>query len=109
VVPLGSATYVVAVNEAKEYAGIVNVAEAHAAELAQSGFVRDILHHSESTLLPTMTVKEAMTAFESAESDALAVIQSPENRRVVGLLTESEALRRYSEGLELRRRELIGY
>jgi CIC family chloride channel protein len=38
----------------------------------------------------------------------LAVIQSRESRHVVGLLSEAHALRRYSEELELRRRELIG-
>jgi chloride channel protein, CIC family len=36
------------------------------------------------------------------------VIQSPDKPDVIGLLTESYALRRYSEQLELRRRELIG-
>jgi len=36
------------------------------------------------------------------------VIQSSENRHVVGLLTEAYALRRYSEELDRRRRELLG-
>ncbi len=108
VFPLGSTTHVVAVNEGKDYAGIVNVAEAHAVELDQSTSVRDILHYPQTTLLPAMTVKEAIATFESSEAEALAVIQSPEKPRVIGLLTESHALRRYSEGLELRRRELIG-
>ena len=105
---LGSVSHVVAVNEAKDYAGIVNVAEAHAAELEQSTFIRDIVHHPDTALLPTMTIKEALTIFESSEAEALAVVQSSEKRRVIGLLTESYALRRYSEGLELRRQELIG-
>jgi hypothetical protein len=38
----------------------------------------------------------------------LAVVDSTENRRVIGLLTEQYALRRYSEELERRRRELSG-
>jgi chloride channel protein, CIC family len=108
VFPLGSTTHVVAVNEEKGYAGIVSVAEAHAIELDESTVIRDILHYPDIALLPTMTVKEAVTIFESPEAEALAVIQSSEKRRVIGLLTESYALRRYSEGLELRRRELIG-
>jgi CIC family chloride channel protein len=108
VFPLGSATHVVAVDEAKDYAGIVNVAEAHAVELDRSAFVRDILHHQRVMLLPSMTVKEAIAIFESCEAEALAVIQAPEKPRVIGLLSESYALRRYSEGLELRRRELVG-
>ena len=108
VFPLGSTSHVVAVNEEKDYAGIVNVAEVHAVELDESTFIRDILHYPDTTLLPTMTVKEAVTIFESSEAEALAVIQSSEKRRVIGLLAESYALRRYSEELELRRRELIG-
>jgi CIC family chloride channel protein len=55
-----------------------------------------------------MTVKEAVAAFDKAEAEALAVIQSSESRRVIGLLGEAHALRRYAEQLELRRRELIG-
>jgi CIC family chloride channel protein len=106
--PLGSATQVVAVDENKDYAGIANVAEAHASELEESKPIRDILHFTDIALLPTMTVKEAVAAFDKAESEALAVIQSSETRRVVGLLTEAHALRRYAEQLELRRRELIG-
>ncbi|MBV9653005.1 MAG: hypothetical protein JOZ42_00430, partial [Acetobacteraceae bacterium] len=46
--------------------------------------------------------------FETAESDALAVIDGPESKRVIGLLTEQFALRRYSEELDRRRRELSG-
>jgi CIC family chloride channel protein len=106
--PLGSNTHVVAVDENKDYAGIANVAEAHASELDDSRAVRDILHFADATLLPTMTVKEAVIAFDKTEAEALAVIQSRESRHVIGLLSEAHALRRYSEELELRRRELIG-
>jgi CIC family chloride channel protein len=68
----------------------------------------DILHHADQALLPQMSVKDAISAFERAESDALAVIDSLENRRVIGLLTEQYALRRYSEELDRRRRDLSG-
>jgi CIC family chloride channel protein len=108
VYPLGSATDVVALDEDKNYAGLVQVAEAHAATLGETTPVRNILRHADTTLTPTMTVKEAVALFDKAEAESLAVIQSPENRRVVGLLTEAHALRRYSEQLELRRRELVG-
>jgi chloride channel protein, CIC family len=55
-----------------------------------------------------MSVKEAVSTFDRAEAEALAVIQSVESPRVIGLLSEAFALRRYSEGLERRRQELIG-
>ena len=57
---------------------------------------------------PQMTVKDAASLFEHAEADALAVVDNPDSRRVIGLLTEAYALRRYSEELERRRKELSG-
>jgi chloride channel protein, CIC family len=108
VFPLGSATQVVALDEDKAYAGIVLVAEAHASELDEATQLRDILRHRDDMLLPTMTVKEAIEAFDQAEAEELAVVQTRDNRHVVGLLTEAFALRRYSDELERRRKELIG-
>ena len=70
--------------------------------------VGDLLHHADIVLLPKMTIKEAVAMFENAESDALAVVDGPETRHVIGLLTEQHALRRYSEELDRRRRELSG-
>jgi CIC family chloride channel protein len=46
--------------------------------------------------------------FETAEADALAVVDGAESLHVLGLLTEQYALRRYSEELEKRRRDLSG-
>jgi CIC family chloride channel protein len=105
--PLGSANRVVAVDPQGRYAGLVWVADAHAAgpEMVR---VADILHHQRDMLSPEMTVKEAAGAFERAEADALAVVESADTLRVVGLLTEQHALRRYSEELERRRRDLSG-
>jgi CIC family chloride channel protein len=106
--PLGSANRVIAVDEAGHYAGIVPVADAHAA--ATSGkpaeTVADMLHHRDVTLRPDMTVKEAAHLFETAEADALAVVDG--EGVVLGMLTEQFALRRYSEELEKRRRDLSG-
>jgi CIC family chloride channel protein len=108
VFPLGSTAQVVALDEKKGYAGIVLTAEAHTPELDETKPVREILHHSNTTLTPNMSVKDAVHAFDQAEAEALAVIESREIRNVIGLLTESHALRRYAEELELRRRELTG-
>jgi CIC family chloride channel protein len=108
VYPVGSTTQVIALDEDKNYVGIVQVAEAHAPELDETKPVRDILHFPNTTLVPTMTVKDAIATFDKAEAEALAVVQSRENQRVIGLLSESYALRRYSAELEARRRELAG-
>ncbi len=108
VYPLGSTAQVVAVDEQKRYAGIVQVAEAHSDEFGETMPIREILHFKDTTLLPTMTVKEAVTLFDKAEAEALAVIEAPDNREVIGLLTEAYALRRYSGELEQRRQEILG-
>jgi len=108
VFPLGSTAHVVALDEDKNYAGMVYVAEAHSPDADESIPIRTLLHHPDTTLLPTMTVKEAVAAFDKAEAEALAVTQSDDSGRVVGLLTEAYALRRYSEQLELRRQDLVG-
>jgi CIC family chloride channel protein len=105
--PLGAVKLVIAVDTDGRYAGIAYPPEAHAAGPGH-GVVADILHHAEHFLLPEMTVKEAITVMERAEADVLAVLDSPEARKVLGLLTEQYALRRYNEELDKRRRELAG-
>jgi CIC family chloride channel protein len=55
-----------------------------------------------------MTAREAITAFDRFEAEALPVVDSGERRQVVGLLTEAHALRRYSDASERQRRELLG-
>ncbi|MGH7066621.1 MAG: chloride channel protein [Acetobacteraceae bacterium] len=105
--PPGSTPRVVAVDSEDAYAGIVLVAEAHATPL-EVWHLSEILHCPYVMLLPQMTVKEAATIFEQAETDALAVVDDLGSKRVIGLLTEQYALRRYSEELERQRRQLSG-
>jgi len=106
-VPLGATARAVVVDQANRYAGIVLVAEAHAADI-QAANLGDLLHNKNDVLLPQMTIKDAVSKFEQAEADALVVVDGNESRRVIGLLTEQYALRRYSEELDRRRRELSG-
>jgi CIC family chloride channel protein len=105
--PLGAEQRVVVVDQSDRYAGIVQVAEAHAVDVNISQ-VGETLHYTDQFLLPQMSVKDAISAFEQSESDALAVVDNRESRRVIGLLTEQYALRRYSEELDRRRRDLSG-
>lgn len=106
--PLGSANQVIAVDEDGRYAGVVIVAEAHAAELAATASLRDILRHGDHMLLPQMTAQEAVAAFDRYEAEALAVVDTVERRQVIGQLSEAHALRRYSDASERQRRELLG-
>ena len=106
--PLGSTNQVVAVDADGRYAGMVLVAEAHGAELAATTPLQEVLRHGDHVLLPQMTAQEAIAAFDRFEAEALAVVDTPERRQVVGLLSEAHALRRYSDASERQRRELLG-
>jgi CIC family chloride channel protein len=106
--PLGSTTQVIAVDPSGRYVGMLLVAEAHAPETAAGDTVRSIAHHADHVLLPQMTAQEAIAAFDRYEVEALPVVDSPERRQVMGLLTEAHALRRYSDASERQRRALLG-
>ena len=106
--PLGSSNQVVAVDEDGRYAGIVLLAEAHAAELLATASLREILHHADHMVVPQNTAQEAIAAFDRYEAEALVVVDSVERRQVMGLLSEAHTLRRYSDASERQRRELLG-
>jgi CIC family chloride channel protein len=108
--PLGSTQRVVVVDGAGRYLGIAIVPEVHAADLegeADSRTISEFLHYQKDALEPQFNVKDAMRAFDTTESEALAVTEVG-SRRVIGLLTEAHALRRYSEELDRARRDLVG-
>ncbi|WP_370693952.1 chloride channel protein [Methylobacterium sp. NEAU K] len=110
--PLGSPSRVIVVDGRGRYAGIVNVPEVHAAaQEAAAGaqpVLADLLHHADAFLTPEMNVRDAAAAFDRTESEALAVVENRESRRVLGLLTESHTLKRYSEELDRQRRAMAG-
>jgi chloride channel protein, CIC family len=106
--PLGATNQVIAIDEDGRYAGMVLVAEAHTPEIDPTLSVREILRHADHMLLPQMTAQEAVSAFDRYEAEALAVVDTPLHRQVVGLLSEAHALRRYSDASERQRRELLG-
>ena len=109
--PLGSAQRLIVVDRADTYAGIIVVPELYADHLdpdVNSKTARDLLRNQHDALLPKMNAKEAAALFDATESEELAVIDGRETRKVVGLLTESHTLRRYSEELDRTRREASG-
>jgi len=105
--PLGSAKQVAVLDEDGRYAGLLVVSEAHENEDATFP-VEKLLRHVNDMLLPEMNIKQAVRTFDRTEAEALIVVDSQAERRVIGLLTEAHALRRYTDALELRRRDLLG-
>jgi CIC family chloride channel protein len=106
--PLGSKTQVVAVDDKQCYVGLVFIAEAHSQEADPAARLESIVHHRDVMLLPSMNVQQAMSTFDAAEAETLAVVDPADQNRVIGLLTEAHALRRYAEEAERRRREFMG-
>ena len=106
--PPGSKTQVVAVDDAGHYAGLVLVADAHAPDVDTTKGLRGILRHQRVVLHPGMNIQEAIGAFDAAEAESLAVVETGDERRPIGILTEAHAMRRYAEESERRRREVVG-
>ena len=106
--PPGSTGQVVTLDAEGRYAGLVIVPEAHASELPDTSSIREILRHVDDMLSSSMTAQQAIAVFDRTESEALAVVDSYASRRVIGLLSEGHALRRYLAELELRQRQFVG-
>ncbi len=110
--PLGSTERVVATDANGRYAGIVVVAEVHNALAEVTGdqprVIGELLRCRDSMLRPDMNAQLAAQLFEQSGSEELAVVDGPERRRVVGLLTEAYLLRRYAEELDKGWRDLTG-
>ncbi|GGE13688.1 chloride channel protein [Aureimonas endophytica] len=107
--PLGSTQRVVITDRADAYVGIVLVPDAYSEDIDDlDATVENLVRFKDFMLLPQMNAREASRLFDAAESEALAVVDDPKTRKVLGLLTESHLLRRYSEELEARRREAAG-
>ncbi|MCX2695932.1 MULTISPECIES: chloride channel protein [Ochrobactrum] len=109
--PLGSTQRVIAVDGEGRYVGMIPVPEAYSESFdstdTQKGII-DLLRYQDEFLLPQMNAKEAVVRFDRAEAEALAVINNAQERKVLGLLSEAHTLRRYSEELDRRRREISG-
>ena len=109
--PLGSRNFVVVLDGEGRYRGLLATPEAFAADLDEdAGRMRisELGRLGGTALLPGMNVKEAMDTFGRAEAETLAVVDGPDTRQVVGLLSEAYATRRYAEALNDANRDVVG-
>jgi CIC family chloride channel protein len=108
---LGSRQAVVVVNNADEYVGLVMLPDLFSGDLdsiADEIQVIELAKFTDVVLLPEMNVKTAMAVFDEAEAEVLAVVESTDSRKVIGLLTESFARRRYVEEIDKATRGVLG-
>ncbi|MBR0558822.1 chloride channel protein [Neokomagataea anthophila] len=104
----GSGQRVILLDDAGRYAGVLGIADLHLADGTRGQTLEMLAQHGGDVLTPLMNVREAIELFTQAEADALVVVDDVMSRKVVGLLTEQHALRRYAEELERSRRSLAG-
>lgn len=109
--PLGSTQRVIMTHDDGRYAGMIIVAEIYADPMERDATTISLetyLRFKTDVLLPTMNARQAAALFDATESEALAVVNDKIENRPIGQLTESHTLRRYSEELDIRRREASG-
>jgi CIC family chloride channel protein len=106
--PLGSTHAVVVTDETGRYVGMIATPEAFVEGLDMSAAVGSLARQAHAVLTPELDIKEAMTAFDRTETEALAVVDNPTELKVLGLLTETYATRRYAEELDKANRGLTG-
>lgn len=99
-VPLGSSKVVILLDEQHRYAGLVLLDDLYTTSQDAATAVEPLARHRDEVLYPWMNVREALALFARHEADGLVVVDHEATRRVLGLLTEQHALRRYGEELE---------
>ena len=105
--PLGATKQFFLLDHDGRYAGLVLTTDLHSATLADTEPVAGLALSAQARLVPQMSIRQALDAFEASETDVLPVIDDDASRHVLGLVTEAHALRRYGEELERRNREFM--
>jgi chloride channel protein, CIC family len=98
--PLGSLKTFAVTDENGCYVGLVLLDDLYTAESDPQEPITAVTRHRETVLLPAMAVREALDIFEACEADVLVVVDRLPGRRIIGALSESNALRSYGRELE---------
>lgn len=105
-VPLGSTKKSILTDGEGHYCGIVPTAAGFRPDLDLERSVSSLAILPQTTLTPDTRIDAILRTFERESVDELAVVDG--ERRVLGIVTEKYASRRYFEGIELSQREIFG-
>lgn len=105
-VPLGSVSKVVLIDRGGRYQGIVATASAFRTDIDMTMPVSALAQQREATLAAETGIDAILRCFDEAAADELAVVDA--ERRVLGIVTEKHARRRYFETIEEQQRALFG-
>ena len=104
--PLGAASRAVLTDGEARYRGIVPTASAYAPDLDTSLPVATIATLTDATLSPATGIEAMLERFDLAAADELAVVD--DEQRVLGIVTEKHARRRYFDEIEAAQRAMFG-
>lgn len=110
-VPLGSNKWIFALDSHSNYAGMVDVAAAYDPDindLIDTLLVADLATDRSKFTLPTDDIRKLLRTFAEVGVETLPVVLAPNDRRIVGALSEAHCLKRYSQELEKRRGDELG-
>ncbi|HEY8193684.1 MAG TPA: chloride channel protein [Hyphomicrobium sp.] len=111
--PVGASKYIAAVDANSAFVGLVDVALVHA-EIAQDNAeasdatLDQVVSHKDGWVDAQTRFDRLMPLFEARETELLVVVEDKSTKRVIGLITEAFALRRYRQELEARQQEMFG-
>ncbi|MGN6517077.1 MAG: chloride channel protein [Rhizomicrobium sp.] len=109
--PPGAVKSVYVTDPEGRYVGVVDMLAVHDPQIddvVEFTVVADLVGMKSVYLLPSENVRTALARFEETQTEALPVLSARADPRVVGFLTESYALRRYTQELERRRAAELG-
>ncbi|HEY2034273.1 MAG TPA: chloride channel protein [Rhizomicrobium sp.] len=109
--PPGAIKSVYAADPDGRYVGVIDMLAAHDPQIddvIDFSVVADLVSDRTVYLLPSENVRTALARFEQTQTEALPVLSARADPRIVGFLTESYALRRYTQELERRRSAELG-
>jgi len=102
--PPGSTKQVFVVDSGGRLCGTVDPAEAGRPDAdAEPRRVADLVTGSAAFLLPGDDLRTALIRFSRTAQESLPVVDTAENRHILGYVSEAYALRRYAQELERRR------
>ncbi|HEX3864993.1 MAG TPA: chloride channel protein [Stellaceae bacterium] len=103
--PPGSTKQVFVADSGGQLSGAVDPAEAARPDRAddEAQTVGDLINTPLVFLLPGENLRTALGRFSRAAQESLPVIDDPQQRRIIGYVSEAYVLRRYAQELERRR------
>ncbi|MBI5128710.1 MAG: chloride channel protein [Rhodopseudomonas palustris] len=89
------------------YGGIVEAPELHGTAHPGDQSLDRLAHQRHEFLLPDVTVRDILAAFDRSEADVLAVVNNADERVTIGLVSEAHVLRTFATELERRNQEVF--